>query len=110
MKALLASALFAGALLLGTGVASADAAANYAKHCASCHGKDGKGQTKMGKKAGAKDYTDKKVQAAFTDAQALDAIKNGITRDGKQVKKGFAAKLSEAEMKDLVQYVRAFAK
>jgi hypothetical protein len=46
--------LILGVLALGISTPSqaADAAvaANYAKHCASCHGKDGKGQTTMGKK------------------------------------------------------------
>lgn len=102
--------MFAGALLLSTGVASADAAANWTKNCASCHGKDGKGATKMGKKAGARDYTDKAVQKSFTDAQALEAIKNGVNKDGKEKMKGYSAKLSEADMADLVKYVRAFAK
>jgi len=36
---------------------------NWEKHCQKCHGADGKGQTKMGRQSGAKDYTDPKVQA-----------------------------------------------
>ncbi len=49
-------------------VASAgDAKGIYEKQCAKCHGADGKGQTKMGKKYGARDYTDPKVQADVTD-------------------------------------------
>ena len=37
--------------------------ANYNKHCVSCHAKDGSGKTTMGRKVGAKDYTDAKVVA-----------------------------------------------
>lgn len=37
----------------------------YDKQCAKCHGEDGKGQTKMGQKLGAQDYTDPAVQAAL---------------------------------------------
>ena len=36
---------------------AADAAAIWAQNCASCHGKDGSGNTMMGKKLGVKDYT-----------------------------------------------------
>ena len=57
---------------------AADAAANWAQHCASCHGKDGSGSTMMGKKLGVKDYRDAKVQAAFSDAEATRAIKEGV--------------------------------
>jgi mono/diheme cytochrome c family protein len=35
----------------------ADAGALWVQHCASCHGKDGSGNTTMGKKLGLKDYS-----------------------------------------------------
>jgi mono/diheme cytochrome c family protein len=44
-----------------------DTQATYDKQCAKCHGPDGKGDTKMGKKLGVKDYTDAKVQADLKD-------------------------------------------
>ena len=56
---------------------AADAKAPYEKDCAKCHGADGKGETKMGKKIGAKDYTDAKVQAELKDEAAFKAIKEG---------------------------------
>ena len=56
---------------------AADAKANYEKDCAKCHGADGKGETKMGKKMGAKDYTDAKVQDELKDEAAIKAIKEG---------------------------------
>lgn len=86
-------------------------AANYIKHCASCHGKDGKGQTTMGKKVGAKDLTDPKVVAAIKDDEALKNLKEGVKKDGKEIKKPFAGKLTEDEMKALVAYSKkAFVK
>ena len=80
----------------------ADASALWGQHCASCHGKDGSGNTAMGKKLGVKDYT--KTQS-FSDAEAANVIKSG---KGKM--KGFAAKLSDADVKALVAYVRSFKK
>jgi len=51
-------------------VGAADAKALYEQQCAKCHGPDGKGDTKMGKKMGAKDYTNPKVQAELKDDAA----------------------------------------
>jgi cytochrome c553 len=89
---------------------AADAKAIYEKDCAKCHGPDGKGDTKMGKKAGAKDYTDPKVQEDMKDDQMAKAIKDGV-KDGDTVKmKGFVDALSDDEVKALVAYIRAFKK
>ncbi|HKS37957.1 MAG TPA: c-type cytochrome, partial [Verrucomicrobiae bacterium] len=46
---------------------AADLQENWTKHCGSCHGKDGKGQTKAGKLANVKDFTDAKYQESFSD-------------------------------------------
>ncbi len=96
------------ALLAGAVSLQADVEANWKKHCASCHGADGKGQTTMGKKAGAKDYTDAKVQESFTDEEAFKATKEGITKDGKAVMKPYAEKLTDDEIKELVAHIRKF--
>ena len=93
----------------GIGVA-ADASATWAQNCASCHGKDGSGNTMMGKKLGVKDYHDAKVQAAFSDAEAERAIKEGVKTNGKETMKPFGGKLSEADIKALVVYIRSFKK
>jgi cytochrome c553 len=86
---------------------AADAKATYEKDCAKCHGKDGKGQTVMGKKQGAKDYTDAKVQADLKDEGAIKAIKEGYKKDGKEVMKPSEG-LSDDEIKGLVAYMRKF--
>ena len=80
------------------------------KQCASCHGKDGKGETKMGKKVDAKDYTDPKVQAEIKDDTALEKLKNGITEKGKERMKPFKEKLTEDEMKALIAHIRTLCK
>ena len=59
--------ILSAALLLASPAAMGDAAAIYAKNCKSCHGADGKGQTTMGKKSKAKDYTTAEGQD-WTDA------------------------------------------
>jgi len=99
-------------LLLATGAATnaAEAKANWDKHCAKCHGVDGKGQTKMGKQAGAKDYTDPKVQAELKDDKAIKTIKEGLSVDGKKKMDPYADKLNDDEVKALVAYIRAFKK
>jgi cytochrome c553 len=88
---------------------AADAKATYEKDCAKCHGADGKGETKMGKKQGAKDYTDAKVQDELKDDAAFKAIKEGYKKDGKEIMKPSEG-LSDDEIKGLVAYMRKFKK
>lgn len=89
---------------------AADAKENWDKNCMQCHGKTGKSDTKMGLKLNAKDLTDPKVQAAFTDAKAAQSIKEGVKENGKTTMKAFGDKLSDEEIKALVAYVRALKK
>lgn len=105
--ALLTAALFASSAVLS----AADVAANWDAHCASCHGKDGKGETKAGRKAKVKDFTDKAYQAKFSDADAMKAMKEGMKDEaGKERMKSYTDKLNEEEMKALVAQIRSFAK
>ena len=92
-------------------VRAADAKANWAANCVPCHGQDGTANTPMGKKIGAKNLTDPKVQAEFTDAKAMQLIKEGAKdAQGKATMKAFGAKLTDAEIKALVAYVRTLKK
>ena len=89
---------------------AADAKATYEKDCAKCHGKDGKGKTKMGEKYNAKDYTDAKVQEELKDEAAIKTIKEGYkNKEGKEVMKPSEG-LSDDEIKALVAYMRKFKK
>jgi cytochrome c551/c552 len=91
-------------------VRAEDAKALYEKDCAKCHGSDGKGQTKMGQKLGAKDYTDSKVQEALKDDAAIKAIKEGLKdADGKTLMKPSEG-ISDGDAKALVAYMRTFKK
>ena len=87
-----------------------DAKTTYDNSCAKCHGADGKGDTKMGQKLGAKDYTDPKVQAELKDDAAFKAIKEGLKdKDDKTLMKP-AEDLSDSDIKGLVAHMRTFKK
>jgi len=105
--AIIAISLFAASAVSAR---AADTKENWDKHCAQCHGKDGTANTKMGKQLSAKDLTDPKVQAAFTDAKATQSIKEGVKENGKTTMKAFAGKLSDEEIKALVAYTRTLKK
>ena len=94
--------------LLGAAIGyAAPASENWENNCQKCHGADGKGQTKTGKKLGVKDYTDAAVQAKLTDAAMAKAISEGVKDGGKEKMKAFSD-LTPAEVTDLVAYIRKF--
>ena len=102
-------------IILATFVAAgstlaADAKALWSANCAQCHGPDGSGNTPMGKKLGAMNLTDASKQASFSDTQAAAAIKDGVKQNGKMAMKAFGDKLSDADIKALVTYVRGLKK
>jgi len=104
---MLGVAAFAAAALSAR---AGDAAALYQQNCARCHGADGKGDTRIGKKLGVKDYTDPKVQAELKDAAAVKAIKEGLKdKDGNTLMKP-AEGMSDDDIKALVGYMRTFKK
>ena len=83
----------------------------YTKQCASCHGKDGAGHTKAGKKLEVKDLTDAAYQKGFSDEEAFKAIKEGMKgKDGSEKMKPFNEKLTDDEITAVVKYVRTLAK
>ena len=105
--------LLSGALLIAVVMTArgADVKEAWEKNCASCHGKDGKGETKAGKKAGVKDLTDGAYQGTFTDEKMVKQIKEGLKdKNGKEQMKPFADKLTDDEIKNIVAYVRALKK
>jgi cytochrome c553 len=109
MKTTTKIALSSFALALTAGIAlAAPAAENWDNNCTSCHGSDGKAQTKTGKKLKIRDYTDAKVQAELKDEDMIKAITEGIKADGKEKMKAFKDELSADEIKDLVAYIRKF--
>jgi mono/diheme cytochrome c family protein len=100
----------AAALMMAAASASAaDVKETFAKACAKCHGPDGKGETKMGKKAEVKDFSDAKIQSSFKDAELTKAIKEGV-KDGEKTRMKPAEGVSDEEIKALVAYVRGLKK
>ncbi|MEO6001924.1 MAG: cytochrome c [Opitutus sp.] len=102
--------LITAALFVGSAVSrAAPVAENWENHCTKCHGDDGKGQTKAGKKLHLKDYTDAKAQAEMKDDDMVKAIAAGINdKAGKEKMKAYKDELSADEITELVAYVRKF--
>jgi cytochrome c553 len=90
-------------------VKAADAKENFEKYCGTCHGKDGKGQTKLGQKLEVRDYTNPEVQKKIKDEEMFKAIKEGLKKGDTSLMKPFD-KLTDDEIKELVQYMRKFKK
>lgn len=90
---------------------AATAKENYKTHCASCHGPDGKSQTRLGKKSGAKDLSDRPTLAKLSDEELFKTIKLGRKNaKGEEKMEPFGDDISDAEITELVAYVRTLAK
>ena len=77
----------------------------YSRHCAKCHGKDGRAKGLKAKAVGARNLTDADWQNRVSDERIFNSINNG---KGKMP--GFGKKLSQTEVDSLVQYVRSLKK
>jgi cytochrome c6 len=99
--------LLLGVLVLAitTSAQAQDAGALFKAKCSTCHAADGSGSTQMGKTLGAPDLQSDEVQKK-TDVQLIDAITNGV---GKKMP-AYKGKLTDAQIKDLVGYIRGLAK
>ena len=93
---------------VSTNALAADGKAVFTDSCVKCHGDDGKGQTKMGQKLGARDYSDAKVQDSFTDEDAFKAIKEGMKKDDKTLMR--PSELADDDIKASVTYLRTLKK
>ena len=76
----------------------------FARHCASCHGTDGRAKTSKGKFSHARDLTDANWHDDVTDERIFNSIMNGRDTSGNMP--SFANKLKEKEVESLVIFVR----
>jgi len=78
--------------------------ATYKAKCAMCHGPDGTGNTPVGKSMKLKSLKSPEDIKA-TDADLFRQTKNGV---GKM--QGYASKLTDAQIQDVVTYIRTLQK
>ncbi len=95
---------FALALALPPMAAAESGADLYKSKCQGCHGPGGVPNAGMAKSMGMKPLGESDVQA-MSDADLTATIENG---KGKM--KGFKGTLSDAQVKDLVTYIRTLKK
>jgi mono/diheme cytochrome c family protein len=97
--------LLALAIMFAVGASvRADGAGDFKAKCAMCHGADGTGSTPTGKALKVRDLGSADVQAQ-TDAQLTDIVNNG---KGKMP--AYKGKLTDDQIKELVAFIRSFAK
>ncbi|RME93910.1 MAG: cytochrome c [Verrucomicrobia bacterium] len=105
--AILIAGLMAGAALQAADLSKGKAV--FDKKCAKCHGKDGKGQTTMGRKLKIKDYTKAESWAKVKDEEAVKAIKEGYKRNGKKVMPAVKG-LSDEDIQNVIAYMKSLKK
>ena len=111
MKSLATLLLAATSLGLAAATEAATARDNWEQHCAKCHAADGSGRTRIGTLLKLRDYTTAEVQAAFTDADARTAIKDGVKdATGRFAMNPYGGKLTQEEREALVAFVRSLKK
>jgi cytochrome c6 len=76
----------------------------FATKCAACHGKDGAGATPLGKTLKIRDLASADVQ------KQSDKELSGIVSAGKGKMPAYKDKLTDAQISDLVKYIRSLKK
>jgi mono/diheme cytochrome c family protein len=91
-------------LSLATSAFAEDGAEVWKAKCKSCHGEDGKAQTKMGQKESIDDFTSPAWQKSESDAEIRQVITEGSSRNTKM--KPYKDKLTPEQIDGLVRYIR----
>lgn len=94
------SLVVAGFLTLAAGQPNAHTI--FENKCSMCHGIDGKGYAAIK----TPNFADPKWQAAHSDKELLDAIKNGVKGTAMV---SFEGKLSPSEMRIVLKYIRSLS-
>jgi cytochrome c6 len=80
---------------------------SWTKHCAKCHGADGRGDTRVGRKQNIKSLVSPEQQAKLSDAAMLKAIADGARdTEGEEKMPAFKDKLSPEQQTALVAFIR----
>ena len=87
-----------------TGFAQGSGADTYKSKCAMCHGADGLAATPVGKSMKIPAFNDPAV------SKMSEADLTTITKTGKGKMPGYTGKLTDAQIKDVVAYVRTLQK
>jgi len=100
--------LAVGTMLMGcfavAALAENTAANDFKLKCAACHGADGTAQTPMGRTKKIVSLKDPSM-IKLTDQQLFDSTKNG-----KNTMPAYAGKLTDAQITDIVAYMRTLQK
>lgn len=91
-------------LVMSAPVQAQDAASLFKSKCAMCHGPDGGGDTPTGKAMKVRDLRSADVQ------KQTDAELTGIITNGKNKMPAYKGKIEDAQIKQLVAFVRDLAK
>jgi cytochrome c6 len=87
-----------------TSFAQSSGADTFKAKCAMCHGDDGLGNTPVGKTLGVQSYKAPDVLKLSSTGLAA------IVKNGKNKMPAFGAQLTDAQIKDVVQYLRTLQK
>jgi mono/diheme cytochrome c family protein len=101
---LLSAVLLALFLVTAPAKSQGGGEAVYKSKCASCHGADGVGATPAGKATKARDFCSDEVKKETDDEWTSIIVK------GKNKMPSYDKKLTDAEVKDVVAYIRGLCK
>ncbi len=105
LRALAVLTLVAAAMKISSRAADTkEAESLYKTKCVTCHAADGSGNTPAGKKLGVRDFRSAEAQ------KQSDSELSEIVGKGKNKMPGYAKSLKEAQIKDLVAYIRELAR
>ena len=92
---------------------AADSDSTYQKSCATCHGRDGRGDGPAASALSPKpqDFRDCSRMSAFSDQTLFDAVKGGGQAVGlSPLMPAWGGSLSDEQITGLVQYIRSFCR
>jgi len=95
-------------LLIAPTAARAEGGELFARRCSSCHGKDGKGDTAIGKKKNLRSLGSPEVQALSDDDLTARIADGGTSGDRQHAFKDKG--LSDEDISQLVTFIRALAR